>query len=419
MRASRVRDDEGELASMAQTPGITTRHNRTCASRSGGRCNCDPSYEAWVYSKRDKKKLRRSFPTRAAARGWRTDALKAVKDKRLRAPTSQTLRQEVDEWLAGAREGRILNKRNERYKPAVLRGYESALRLRVLPALGDRKLADIDLADLLDLKEQLLGAGHSGSTIRNSFVPVQALYRRARRNGVVPINPAVDLDLPTAGRRDRAATPGQASKILNLLPELEAALWATAFYAGLRRGELRGLRVRDVDFDSAAISVEQAWDIKEGPIAPKSRAGTRTVFLLEALRPFLEPLRDRWSNQDGLFFGPSAERAFEPRAVDRKARRAIKAVNDKRQEEAAEVETQPALVEWFGFHEARHSFSTWLDAAGVSETRADRYMGHSAPGVAGRYRHLLPGQISEDAKRVDEYLAGASIGKVVSLTAAG
>src|SRR5439155_8536653 len=103
-----------------------------------------------------------------------------------------------------------LNKRNERYKPAVIRGYESALRLRVLPTLGDRKLADIDLADLLELKESLLGEGCSGSTIRNSFVPVQAIYRRARPNGTVPVNPAVDLDLPTSGRRDRAATPAQA-----------------------------------------------------------------------------------------------------------------------------------------------------------------------------------------------------------------
>ena len=69
------------------------------------------------------------------------------------------------------------------YKPAVLRNYELALRLRVLPELGDRKLADIDHADLIELKEQLLGEGHSGSTIRNSFVPLQAIYRRARRAG--------------------------------------------------------------------------------------------------------------------------------------------------------------------------------------------------------------------------------------------
>jgi hypothetical protein len=96
----------------------------------------------------------------------------------------------------------------------VIRNYELALRLRVLPDLGDRKLADIDLADLLDLKEHLQGTGCSDSTIRNTFVPLQAIYRRARRNGTVSINPTLDLGLPTAGSRDRAATPQQAAELL-------------------------------------------------------------------------------------------------------------------------------------------------------------------------------------------------------------
>src|SRR5262245_1784549 len=127
---------------MAQAQGIRTRHSRTCASRTGARCNCEPSFEAWVYSKRDGKKIRRTFPTQAAARGWRVDALKAVKDKTLRAPTCRTLREEVEDWLTGVREGRILNKREQLYKPSVIRSYETALRLRVLPTLGSRKLAD-------------------------------------------------------------------------------------------------------------------------------------------------------------------------------------------------------------------------------------------------------------------------------------
>ena len=58
---------------------------------------------------------------------------------------------------------------------------------------------------------------------------------------------------------------------------IETALWATAFYAGLRRGELRALRVRDVDFDAGTIAVERGWDDKEGPIAPKSRAHARSA----------------------------------------------------------------------------------------------------------------------------------------------
>lgn len=189
----------------------------------------------------------------------RTDATQAVKNKQLRTPTSTTVRDEVGEWLGGVREGRILNKSGQPYKPGVVRNYELAQRLRVLPTLGERKLADVDLPDLLDLKEQLQAAGCSASTIRNTFVPLQAIYRRARRRGAVAVNPTVDLPLPTAGSRQRAAAPKEAVELLAPLPEAERALWATAFYTGLRRGELRALRHRDVDLAAGTITVERGW----------------------------------------------------------------------------------------------------------------------------------------------------------------
>ena len=66
-----------------------------------------------------------------------------------------------------------------------------------------------------------------------------------------------------------------------------------------------------------------------------------------------------------------------------------------------------------GFHECRHSYSSFLDAAGISETRADRYMGHSNHGVANRYRH--PSEYAKDAERLDEYLSASETGKLVSL----
>jgi integrase len=400
---------------MASVQGIRVRHSRACASRSGARCNCEPTYEAFVYSKRDRTKIRRSFAGKgalAAAKGWRTDALKAVKDKRLRAPSSKTLQQEVGEWLAGAREGRILNRQKRQYKPAVLRLYEATLEKRVLPELGHRRLADIDHADLLELKEHLLGAGCSSSTIRNTFTPLQAVYRRACRNGAVPVNPTVDLELPLAGCRDRAATPAQAAELVETLGDL-GPLWATAFYAGLRRGELQALRVRNVRLDAGTISVERGWDRIAGEILPKSEAGVRQVFIVGALRPLLAQLVQ--GRVGDAFVLGSLVSPFDARATERKARRAWTAENERRQKQAEETETDAMLVEWFGLHEARHSFSTFMDHAGVSESRADRYMGHSAKGVAGRYRHLLPGQIAEDAKRVDEYLAGSLAGKVVEM----
>jgi hypothetical protein len=55
--------------------GITKRHSRRCRSREGGGCNCKPSFEAWVYSKRDHGKIRapHTFALESEARAWRAD----------------------------------------------------------------------------------------------------------------------------------------------------------------------------------------------------------------------------------------------------------------------------------------------------------------------------------------------------------
>jgi integrase len=60
------------------------------------------------------------------------------------------------------------------------------------------------------------------------------------------------------------------SALIAALPETDQALWATAMYAGLRRGELMALRWEDVDLTKNLITVSRSWDVKAGPIEPKA-----------------------------------------------------------------------------------------------------------------------------------------------------
>ena len=48
--------------------GIRTRHRQDCGTRESGGCNCEPAYEASVYSKRDGKKIRKTFASAAEAK---------------------------------------------------------------------------------------------------------------------------------------------------------------------------------------------------------------------------------------------------------------------------------------------------------------------------------------------------------------
>jgi hypothetical protein len=92
-----------------------------------------------------------------------------------------------------------------------VRQYRSALERRFLPEFGDWRLSTVEQTDLLALKERLMGEGIADSTIRNVFVPVQAVFRRARKMGDVAINPAEDLELPT-GKREPAAPSHQQTR---------------------------------------------------------------------------------------------------------------------------------------------------------------------------------------------------------------
>jgi integrase len=80
--------------------------------------------------------------------------------------------------------------------------------------------------------------------------------------------------------------PDQIERILAAVASGDRALSATAFYAGLRRGELYALRPKDVDLAGGVIHVRHGWDRVEGEIDPKS-ARSRRVPIPAALRDYL------------------------------------------------------------------------------------------------------------------------------------
>lgn len=279
---------------ISSAPGIRARHSRGCDSNDGRTCNCRPTYEAAVFSAKDGQKIRRTFATITAAKSWRSDATSAVHRGAMRAPSATTLREAWTTWLEGAKSGKIRNRSGDAYKPSVLRSYETSMRLRVLDDLGGAKLCEISRIDLQDLADRMLAAELDPSTIRNTFMPLRVVFRRAvHREGVV-VNPTSGLELPAVrGRRDRIASANEAALLIDAIPDEERALWATAFYSGLRLGELQALRDEDVDLRSGVIHVRRSWDKVAGPIAPKSRAGTRKVPIVGALRAHLAAHRLR------------------------------------------------------------------------------------------------------------------------------
>ncbi|MGH2964753.1 MAG: tyrosine-type recombinase/integrase, partial [Solirubrobacterales bacterium] len=371
--------------------GIVLRHARRCASGRGQSCDCRPGYQAQVFSARDRKTIRKTFRTLTDARAWRAETHAALCTGTLRAPTRTTIKQAADEWLAAAKSGVVRTRSGSPYKPSALRGYEHSLRAGIVPELGHLRLSSVTRAHVQDLVDKLVASGKSPSTIRNAILPLRAIYRRALRRSEVLVNPTLGLALPASrGRRQRIAHPAEARALLDALPSEDRPVWAIALYAGLRRGEIKGLRWSDVDFERGLIHVEQGWDDREGPIEPKSRAGRRRVPLAKPLRSLLAVHKLRGGgSEEALLFGVGREKASDTLKLARRARPIWRR----------------AGLNPIGLHECRHTYAALMIAAGVNAKALSSYMGHSSITVTlDRYGHLMPGHEDEAAAMLESYL---------------
>jgi integrase len=232
--------------------------------------------------------------------------------------------------------------------------------------VGACKISDVTADDLQKLIDRLVGSGLSGQRVRNIITALQALYRRYRRQG--PVDPTHDLDLPEPGAsREWTRPASDVAELIAAAPEEDRAIWACAFYAGLRLGELRALQANQVGEHS--IHVEYGWDPKEGRIDPKSKAGVREVPVPEILRGIL----DAHIARTGRCGDECCSVAHRPRRSRRRTFRTVQTRRGRPSSSSARV-----------FIRADTSNKSALDHAGISESRADRHAGHC--GRCSRFR---------------------------------
>lgn len=234
--------------------------------------------------------------------------------------------------------------------------------------------------------------GLGASTIRNALDPLRVIFRRAITREIIVENPTTHLEIAAVeGKRDRIASPEEATKLISALEAGDRALWGTAMYAGLRRGELRGLRWCDLDLATGVIRVERGWDDEEGPIEGKSDAARRTVPVTAELRDLLVEHRMIRGEQhaDALVFARDDGEAFTPSTIGNRAK-----------EIWGKSELDPITL-----HEARHTFASICIAAGINAKALSTYVGHTNISITfDRYGHLMPGNEEEAAGLLDAYL---------------
>lgn len=171
----------------------------------------------------------------------------------------------------------------------------------------------------------------------------------------------------------------------------DRVIWATALYAGLRYGELRALRWGAINFDAGTIRVRESWDPQMGSIAPKTRTSQRSTPIPSVLRGLLLLWREqRAGANDELLFASSDRKPFHAASLYRRADRAW---------------GRAALDDRLRLHQARHTYASFMIAAGVNAKALSVFMGHSSIKVTfDLYGHLMPGTEAEAAALLDRFL---------------
>jgi integrase len=333
------------------------------------------------------KRVYETFDNTTAAVNWRRDMQVKIARGEVRAIDPTTIADAWALWLVKAKAGVIRSRGGELYKPGVIHTYELSFTGRLLDKFGTTKVGALKRVQIQRYVDELIAEPLAAQTVRNNINALRVLLKWCVREELIAVNPCDGLELPSGGvPRDNITPPSEAISLLAALEPVDRAIYATAFFAGLRRGELMGLRWGDVDLENNEIRVRQCWDpsVREF-VAPKSKKGVRDLGIPEILEPYLiAAFREHRPGK--LAFANAKGRPFVANGLAKRARAA-----------------------WghqgTGLHEARHTYASLMIAAGVNIKTISEWMGHSSVTITlDRYGHLLPGSAAAALGLLNDYL---------------
>jgi integrase len=336
------------------------------------------------------------FRTKKAAQAALNDALSAIQHGTYVAPSRQTLGAFLDMWIEGARNELALTSWT---------GYRDMIRRWITPHLGGKRLVELTPIDVKVWHSALLDHGGVGGrplSVRSVQYAHRVLHRAladAVRWNLIPINPASGARAPRVQRSELTVwTAEEAATFLqHVAQERLAALWVLALHTGMRRGELAGLRWRDIDLEAGTLTVAQQRTNANHEVvisAPKARSQRQIVLApatIAALRQHRTmQLRERlalgeaWADS-GYVFVDEAGQPYHPHSYLTMFRRAC-----------ARARVPPIRL-----HDLRHTMATLALQAGVHPKVVQEQLGHSAINVTmDVYSHVPQAVRRESASTI-------------------
>ena len=206
------------------------------------------------------------------------------------------------------------------------------------------------------------------TTLQHIKSVLSTIFTFAKNDGAFDgANPVDGVLIPWDAREPgetHAYDLSQVLQILDRLPLLVKSLVATAAFAGLRLGELRGLEW--ADYTGTELTINRSiWRSVVSP--PKTRASRNSVPVIPALAEILDEYRRSIGNPETGVVFHSGNRL--PINADKLGRRVIRPT------------LEAIHLPWYGWHAFRRGLASNLYAMGAQDKVVQRILRHSKPHV--------------------------------------
>lgn len=361
---------------------------------------------SWVvHYRRDGQQFWRSFKSKEEAELELARAMvRKAQDQPEPSAQRMTVAAHAAEWL---------EKKRGRVGEQTLVNYTSVLDVHILPTLGHlevrrvtAKVLDDFVTDWtsggpefqrrLELAQQrenqrateeqrpprTIRLGRSAKTISNAIVVLSAMFKQAVQWNRIAVSPATGLERPKDDRpTEDQMRPLDATGLRALVDaagdQFGRTLLLTAAMTGARRGELLGLRWRDVDFTNGRVWVRRSIGLHGVVKAPKTRKSVRAIALTPTLG---RELAAWWRESDfradeDYVFPSSSGTPLDGRNMVR---------------EVFEPARRKAKLPKVRFHDLRHSYASVLIQQGEHPKVISEQLGHASVAITmDRYSHLF------------------------------
>ena len=270
------------------------------------------------------------------------------------------------------------------------RAVESAWRLHVEPRWGGRRLNEIKPSGVQAWSDEL-AASYSHTTVGRCVGILSGICATAVGDGLMAHNPCERVRLPKKQPSDRHYLTPEQLLALAAASGTRAPIILVLGLCGLRYGELRALRVQDVDFDRNRITVARSATKAGTVTVEKSTKGNqvRTVamptLVCDALRRQAEGKHD-----DDLVFDDGHGGYIAYQCASGSGRGWFKRA------------LQQAVLEPMSVHDLRHTAASIAIHSGAHVKAVQRMLGHkSAAMTLDTYADLFDNDLDEVALNID------------------